>query len=461
MEEYIKKLLEQIRFEKAHKVISDEIRLHIEDQIEENIAGGMDKETAEKSAVEDMGDPVGVGIELDKVHRPQIAWGVIVAAVLVGVIGTMIHLYIANDSLIHSIYDMPGFETDGRSFIIYTVLGITAMLFLYLVDYTTVARYSRRIAVIIVVAYLGTFYGSDFLKNFFTEKGPNGELFFTNQGEAIIHLLSKCISFSYALMFLLIPLYAGILYKYRGQSYGGLIKALLWIFIPRIIPFVPFRYYNMRAFIVVGSMLVQLTYAIKKDWIKVRKIPSIISVWLAFIIYLLYFTRNVFGGYITAQSNNMKSVMDAMKLLGGGELHFWGGDKTMQLRGCITSPIDTYVLTYVSAAWGLIVGLLVVMTVAALIVFGFVSISKSKNQLGQAMGCGCLMWIAVNAIANIIVGFGIIPEFYVSFFPFISSNNIVISYVFLGILVSVYKYKDAYSKHVDIGVSGKVKDLES
>ena len=220
MEEYIKKLLEQIRFEKAHKVISDEIRLHIEDQIEENIAGGMDKETAEKSAVEDMGDPVGVGIELDKVHRPQIAWGVIVAAVLVGVIGTMIHLYIANDSLIHSIYDMPGFETDGRSFIIYTVLGITAMLFLYLVDYTTVAKYSRRIAVIIVVAYLGTFYGSDFLKNFFTEKGPNGELFFTNQGEAIIHLLSKCISFSYALMFLLIPLYAGILYKYRGQSYG-------------------------------------------------------------------------------------------------------------------------------------------------------------------------------------------------------------------------------------------------
>ena len=142
-------------------------------------------------------------------------------------------------------------------------------------------------------------------------------------------------------------------------------------------------------------------------------------------------------------------------------MHFWGGEKSMQIRSFVTSPTDTYVLTYVSAVWGLIVGLAVVMIVAALIVFGFVSISKSKNQLGQAMGCGCLMWIAVNAIANIIVGFGIIPEFYVSFFPFISSNNIVISYVFLGILVSVYKYKDAYSKHVDIGVSGKVKDLES
>ena len=49
MEEYIKKLLEQVRFQKAHKAIGDEIRAHIEDQIEENISNGMDNETAEKS----------------------------------------------------------------------------------------------------------------------------------------------------------------------------------------------------------------------------------------------------------------------------------------------------------------------------------------------------------------------------------------------------------------------------
>ena len=50
MEEYIKILLEQIRFEKAHKAIGDEIRAHIEDQAEANISEGMDKETAEKKA---------------------------------------------------------------------------------------------------------------------------------------------------------------------------------------------------------------------------------------------------------------------------------------------------------------------------------------------------------------------------------------------------------------------------
>ena len=83
MEEYIKTLLEQVRFEKAHKAIGDEIRAHIEDQAEANISEGMDKETAEKKAVEDMGDPVETGIALDKVHRPQLAWELVVATLVV------------------------------------------------------------------------------------------------------------------------------------------------------------------------------------------------------------------------------------------------------------------------------------------------------------------------------------------------------------------------------------------
>ena len=58
MEEYIKKLLEQVRFKKAHRGIADEIRAHIEDQIEDNMAACMDREAAEKAAIADMGDPV-------------------------------------------------------------------------------------------------------------------------------------------------------------------------------------------------------------------------------------------------------------------------------------------------------------------------------------------------------------------------------------------------------------------
>ena len=46
MESYLEKLLSQIRCKKARPYISDEIRSHIESQIEDNLSGGMEYEEA-------------------------------------------------------------------------------------------------------------------------------------------------------------------------------------------------------------------------------------------------------------------------------------------------------------------------------------------------------------------------------------------------------------------------------
>ena len=147
---------------------------------------------------------------------------------------------------------------------------------------------------------------------------------------------------------------------------------------------------------------------------------------------------------------NFRAVLDSMKMIGGGSAALWGGRSSTPTRRWVTSAESSHVLTYISVTWGGIIGLAVIAIVAALIVFGLVAMSKVKNQLGQVMGIGCMMWLAANAIANIVVGFGMVPEFYTSFFPFISNEKIIISYVFLGILISVYKYKNAYSQHVEI-----------
>ena len=62
MEEYIKVLLEQIRCKKAHPMIEEEIRNHIEEQTAANMKAGMAKEQAVREAVLDMGDPVEAGV---------------------------------------------------------------------------------------------------------------------------------------------------------------------------------------------------------------------------------------------------------------------------------------------------------------------------------------------------------------------------------------------------------------
>ena len=89
MEKYLEKLLLQIRCKKARPYIAEEIRGHIESQIEDNIADGMSYEEAEKNAVADMGDPVTVGISLDKIHKPQIAWKLLVIVGILSLLGTV------------------------------------------------------------------------------------------------------------------------------------------------------------------------------------------------------------------------------------------------------------------------------------------------------------------------------------------------------------------------------------
>ncbi|MBR4356833.1 MAG: hypothetical protein IKQ00_02815 [Butyrivibrio sp.] len=126
MEEYIRMLLSQVRFEKAHKAIDDEIRAHIEEQTEANILDGMDRETAEKRAVEDMGDPIEVGMSLDKIHRPQIAWSMFIAAMTIGAIGAMIRMAECD------------FLQDSDSIGTGVFWGISLMLIVFLVDYTAV-----------------------------------------------------------------------------------------------------------------------------------------------------------------------------------------------------------------------------------------------------------------------------------------------------------------------------------
>lgn len=74
-EEYLYTLTEQIRCKMARGTIEQEINDHIEDQKAEFLSEGMSQTEAEEAAVREMGDPVEVGLEMDRIHRPTMAWG--------------------------------------------------------------------------------------------------------------------------------------------------------------------------------------------------------------------------------------------------------------------------------------------------------------------------------------------------------------------------------------------------
>ena len=74
---------------------------------------------------------------------------------------------------------------------------------------------------------------------------------------------------------------------------------------------------------------------------------------------------------------------------------------------------------------------------------------KQKNELGMVMGFGCGMIILLNILLNLLGALGIIPPAS-SFLPFLSigRSNILLCYALVGIIMSIYRYKDVYPKKI-------------
>lgn len=111
-----------------------------------------------------------------------------------------------------------------------------------------------------------------------------------------------------------------------------------------------------------------------------------------------------------------------------------------------------YILTYLSATYGIIAGIAACAMLVVLILAVFRTAVKQKNQLGMVMGCGCGMILLTSFLLNVLINVGAFPTV-MTFLPFLSAggNYIVVCYAMLGIVLSVYKNKNIYPKHVCIG----------
>ena len=134
LEEYLSELGGQIRDDQARSFVEDEVRCHIMDQAEAYESDGMVREDALITAVREMGDPVSVGIDLDKIHRPHMEWRFLIYVLFISILNLGIQ-YLINKYI--------SFESDGNivthfsgTSIISTFSGLSAMLVMYRLDFT-------------------------------------------------------------------------------------------------------------------------------------------------------------------------------------------------------------------------------------------------------------------------------------------------------------------------------------
>ena len=417
MEEYLKNLLDQIRCKKAHAAIREELESHISDQIEDNMEAGMTREEAEKAAVCDMGDPVTTGISLDQIHRPKMAWQMIVLMAVIMLAGVLIHW-------------MMGAPVACMQ----TISGFCLMLFICHLDYTRIAAIAKVIAVgIILVGIYALFFGVSFGGNIWVA--------------SLLRLRISMFSF----LMLYVPVYGAILYSYYGEGYKGLVKAVLWAVPPLLIALMmP----SLTLFLILSVCMVSLlVLAVVKKWFQVKQ--KRVTIGAAILVlaitgilqivnapYQMDRIRNFLAGDVESNyvTNAIKNCFAGSILIGKG---------VEELKTTLPDYNNSFILAYLTGTYGYIICAAVCAVLVLLTVAIFSIVFRQKNQLGMMMGFGSGMILFTNIAINLLENFGILPPSQ-TFLPFFSKGGscMYVCYILMGVILSVYRYKDVYSVHL-------------
>lgn len=118
-EEYLKKLTRQINATNERREIWQEYLDHIEDHKEALMAQGYSEKEAEKTALNQLGDPTDVGRQLNKVHRTGLDWQMTAFFVICAFIVNVVP-YIW--------WGEKGQVSDTPSYILYSIAGLIMLV---------------------------------------------------------------------------------------------------------------------------------------------------------------------------------------------------------------------------------------------------------------------------------------------------------------------------------------------
>ena len=340
-----------------------------------------------------------------------------------------------------------------KSYVIAVVIGFVAMWVVYFVDYTLIAKWAKGIGILVIAVC--ALYLSDTIM--------------VRSHVPYYLFIGSCTISIRTLMIIYVPAYGGILYQYRGGGFMALLKVVIWLCVPVIIAF-KLPSLVTAAFLLI-SMLIQLTVAVWKGWFKVPIKKTIAVLWSIFtvlpaILLVLMYHFQLLRSY---QIERIRSFLSAT---GDGfyitsllrELKqdaVWIGNSGRDVIGSLPDFNRDYIFAYIISSHGRAMGMVVVAVLAVFVLFIFSTIVRQKNELGQVMSFGCGMILLLNIVINLLGTLGMIP-LTTTFLPFISAgaSNIYLTYVLLGIVMSVYRYKEVYPrKFKDKSTSAKWEKL--
>jgi cell division protein FtsW (lipid II flippase) len=412
---YLKIVCEQIRWKKAHDVISKEIENHIIDQKNALIAKGFDEETATDKAIKEMGDPIVIGSELDRTHRPKIEWSLIVLTGITLLIGLAIRVFITYDS------DMPGILTNS---IISIVLGIACMTITYFIDFTTIGKYPRTIYFGLIAVTIGIMIVSPVI---------NGRYFYVQ------------------FILLLFPTaFTGIIYCMRTRGYLGIILSSTFLAVPVFIGLIIPSFSS--AILCSLTCLILVTFAIARGWFNVNKLNAMLLVYIPIVSAgtAIFFINILNVPYRLARLQS--SINPSHDPMGAGYVGSVTRDMIanskffvkveMGINSGIRLPniATDHLLTYSINRFGWISFISIMAVMVAFIIRSYMLCSRQKSVLGRLVSTSVLitftMQVALYVVNNL--GFQLFSPLTLPLISY-SGTATIINMILIGIMLSVFK----------------------
>lgn len=414
---YLDAVAEQIRWRRARPVVTWELERHLEDQRDAFAAEG--HEDAESMAVAEMGDPVSVGAELDRMHRPKPQWGLLALAILLALAGTVLRVWLTAD------WDTYYMDVNPYKATLAFLLGCGALLAGYFLDYGKLGRRGGWV-------YLGTLAVS-FLLLVLPHRMPSG-----------VHYSLRCAA-------LLYPLACAFwVYSRREKGWPGLLAAMAGIF-PLLWLCQAAPYLFGTILLPTASAVLLLVVAARYDWFGIGRwktlwvtaacagAAGIGGVWYIFrytyassrLAAALHPEQFLDGaGYHAAQ---IRSAVSGARWLGQGN---WSLADPYPLAVSGSSG-DTFLTTLIHRL-GWLPFLAVVLAFAALAVWILLRCLRQSNQLGKAVVLAALLPLCIQSLFSIAwnLGFTLLS----SPFPLITGNTSTVLDLFLiGLCLSVFR----------------------
>lgn len=416
--EYLKTVCEQIRWKRAHEVLSEEIENHIIDQKNAFMDSGMDEETAVDKAIQEMGDPILVGSELDSVHRPRTEWSIILLTAAVILIGFAIRAFIT--------YDWNTALNLGSE-IFNIAVGTGCMTIAYFLDFTFISRHAKKVyfGVIAVIIFL-----------FITEPWAYGR--------------NPYVQFAV----LLVPtIFAGIIHSMRTKGYLGIILCGLFLVPPVILGILNRSFSSVLIVSVSGIALI--TLAVVKGWFNIDRLQGILLIYITTAIAAAAAAFAIFFNSDYRQVRFEALLHPALDPAGSGYItiltrkfiagaQFFGPGNSAINNNYRLAEINTdFLLTYLIHRFGWIAFILVVTLLSAFIVRAFILSQKQKSVLGKLVSASVLITFALQVLFYIISNLGF-QLFAPPTLPLISysGSSLAVNMTLIGIMLSVFKSGD-------------------